>query len=344
MPSADLVLAATRRDADTTAAADGGTHSLYSNPLGRLKVSAMPGSYEDAIGNITANGQTVFTPTDRASNVTVHIKGGVTAGAGGNFVFEGSLDSTNGMDGTWFGLQFGRTNANTIETGTGVLALAVNTGTAYAWEGSVNGYNWFRVRAAAFTSGIYVVRITRGAYATEPVPAIQPHGITGTVATSLTSTTLSAVTPGVAAANLGKAEDAVHASGDTGVGMLAVRNDNAATDLTSATGDYSFAAVDIKGAQFTRERSVAATKTIVASSVASVTVLAANAARRSASIRNSSTATLYLDETGATATSAAATVELAPGGYYELPYPASVNAITGIWSAANGQAVVVERV
>ncbi|HVR65135.1 MAG TPA: hypothetical protein VMT98_00735, partial [Verrucomicrobiae bacterium] len=45
------------------------------------------------------------------------------------------------------------------------------------------------------------------------------------------------VTPGTAAANLGKAEDAPHASGDVGVMMLGIRSDTAATPV-SADGDY----------------------------------------------------------------------------------------------------------
>jgi hypothetical protein len=54
------------------------------------------------------------------------------------------------------------------------------------------------------------------------------------------------VTPGVGATHLGKAEDAVHADGDTGVMALAVRRD-ANTTLVSATGDYSPLQVDASG-------------------------------------------------------------------------------------------------
>lgn len=57
---------------------------------------------------------------------------------------------------------------------------------------------------------------------------------------------VASVTPGVAAANLGKAEDAAHASGDTGVMALAVRNDNAGTTF-GANGDYTPLAVDANG-------------------------------------------------------------------------------------------------
>lgn len=192
MASSDLVLAGTRRDADTTPAADGGTHSLYTNEDGRLKVAAKPGAFPVTTQNITSNGQTVPVSTATASNITIHIKGGGTAGAGGNFTFEGSVDSTNGTDGTWFGIQAVRTNANTIETATGVIALAINTGNAYAWEASVNAYQWVRVRATAFTSGIYVVTVIRGSYATEPIPAAQITGtqpVSGSVTVSGTATT-----------------------------------------------------------------------------------------------------------------------------------------------------------
>lgn len=48
---------------------------------------------------------------------------------------------------------------------------------------------------------------------------------------------VTAVVPGVAATSLGKAEDAAHTSGDTGVAVWAVRND-AGGPLAGTTGDY----------------------------------------------------------------------------------------------------------
>lgn len=69
--------------------------------------------------------------------------------------------------------------------------------------------------------------------------------VTGTVAVSSITTS---VTPGTAALNLGKAEDAGHTTGDVGVMALAVRNDGTTpTTLTSAVLDYSAIAVDLKG-------------------------------------------------------------------------------------------------
>jgi len=63
---------------------------------------------------------------------------------------------------------------------------------------------------------------------------------TGNIATIGTS-----VTPGTAATNLGKAEDAAHASGDVGVMALAVSNE--ANTARAADGDYIPIATDTEG-------------------------------------------------------------------------------------------------
>lgn len=58
------------------------------------------------------------------------------------------------------------------------------------------------------------------------------------------------IVPGTGATNLGKAEDAPHASGDVGAMLLAVRNDNLGTVFTTTNGDYSPIAVDESGQIF----------------------------------------------------------------------------------------------
>lgn len=55
------------------------------------------------------------------------------------------------------------------------------------------------------------------------------------------------VIPGTAAANLGKAEDAAHTSGDVGIMLLGVRNDSNATAFSGTDGDYTPLAVDAQG-------------------------------------------------------------------------------------------------
>lgn len=86
------------------------------------------------------------------------------------------------------------------------------------------------------------------------------------------------------------------------------------------------------------QTSTTAASTTVASSVASVAILVANTARKGATVWNASTATLYLD-LDATATAADYAARLDPGGYYEVPY-GFTGALSGIWSAANGSALV----
>lgn len=61
----------------------------------------------------------------------------------------------------------------------------------------------------------------------------------------LDDVTITTLTPGTAATSLGKAEDAAHASGDTGVMVLAVRQDVAAA--LAANADYIPLIVDASG-------------------------------------------------------------------------------------------------
>jgi hypothetical protein len=173
-----LAILAQRRDADTSAAgADGDYSFLNVDEVGRLKVSTQAASYAAITGNITANGGTVFCSCERFSNLMIHCTGTFSTV---NVTFEGSLNSTNGSDGTWFTVQAIRSNANTIETTTGNLSAAP----AYAWELSVNGLKYFRVRATAWTSGTQAWTMVPGTYATEPIPGAQVSGtqaVSGTV-------------------------------------------------------------------------------------------------------------------------------------------------------------------
>lgn len=329
-----LPIFAVRKDDDGLPEAEGDFAALQMNEEGRLKVATKPAVYPVVTQTVTGNSQNVPVDTSRASNATVHIKGGAVAGAGGNFTFQGSLDSTDGTDGTWFTIQAVRTDANTVATTTGALPLAINTGNSYAWEMSVNAYQWIRVRSTAYTSGQYVVTIVRGTYATEPIPAIQSHGVSGNVAVTMAAS---------ATGSPSKSEDAAHTSGDNGVFILGVRNDNAASAPTSANGDYSQVSVDGNGAVFTRDKP-AQTPTVsrVSSSATSVTLQAANAARRLVTIFNESTSVLYV-KFGAAASLTSYTVQISAGGYYEVP-GSYTGIIDGIWASVNGAAQVTEVV
>lgn len=63
---------------------------------------------------------------------------------------------------------------------------------------------------------------------------------------------ITSVIPGTGATNLGKAEDAAHASGDTGVAILAKRTDTAASSA-GTDGDYATVNQDSNGHLWSRE-------------------------------------------------------------------------------------------
>lgn len=181
------VVLAKRRDSDSTTVADGDLNTLNMDEEGRLKVASKPASYAATVGNVTSATSTVVVNTERFSNLMIHCAGTF---AGANCTFEGSLNSTNGTDGNWFAVQAIRSNANTIETTTGVLGAAP----AYAWELSVNALRYFRIRATAWTSGTQVWTLIPGTYATEPIPGAQVSG-TQPVSGSLTSAGTTTNTP-----------------------------------------------------------------------------------------------------------------------------------------------------
>lgn len=85
-----------------------------------------------------------------------------------------------------------------------------------------------------------------GSVAVTNFPATYPVTDNGGSLTVDGTVAVSSVTPGVNALNLGKAEDARHSSGDTGVFVLGVRNDSGA-GLVNANLDYAPFSIDSNG-------------------------------------------------------------------------------------------------
>lgn len=79
-----------------------------------------------------------------------------------------------------------------------------------------------------------------------------------------------------------------------------------------------------------------ATLATVASSATTVTIFAEANGSNGRTIFNASTAILYL-AFAATASESAYTVQVAAGGYYEVPWNYD-GVISGIWASANGSA------
>lgn len=219
------LMLAIRSDDDLPTANNGDYTILKMDEEGRLKVASKPASYAATVGNVTSATSTVFVNTERFSNLMIHCTGTF---AGVNCTFEGSLNSTNGTDGNWFAVQAIRSNANTIETTTGVLAAAP----AYAWELSVNALKFFRIRATAWTSGTQVWTLIPGTYATEPIPGAQVSGtqpVSGTVTATVTGGTVLPVTPTTLFTNSAATTNATLVKSTAGtLWSIAVSNTNAA--------------------------------------------------------------------------------------------------------------------
>lgn len=223
-----------RHDSESSPVSDDGDfHPLLFNGLGRLKTAGAPALFDPITDNIDAVADTVVADVTQVSNIMAHCFGTFSTI---NCIFEGSLNSTNGTDGNWFTIQAVRTSANTVETTTGNLSAAP----AYGWEFSVNALSWFRVRCTARTSGTQTWVLRLGSYATEPVPAIQTHAVTGSGNFAVTMAANATTTPA-------KAEDAAHATGDTGIPALGVRYETNNLAPTSAANDYGFMQIDDMG-------------------------------------------------------------------------------------------------
>jgi hypothetical protein len=153
-----------------------------------------------------------------------------TCSGGTTVNFEGTEDGTN-----WIAVP-------AIQFSTGTVASSTTTAGVTIWQLPLSGLQLVRSSISAYSAGTVTV--------TAHTSAAPWHKLTTTASVPISSISTS-VTPGNAAANLGKAEDAAHTDGDTGVFALGVRKDNA-TQNTSATGDYGALSIDAYGAIFSR--------------------------------------------------------------------------------------------
>lgn len=201
----------------------------------------------------------VITPELTATgNITTQnlVPGGVaTAGSAVSLTTNGLpsvMIQTTGVYTGALSLQMTVDNVNWVTVG-GVPLINANTGGYLAtitsalqsvFQADVAGAIAVRVTGLAAMTGTATVtlRAVPGA-AMVALDAALPTGANtiGSIASIGTS-----VVPGTAATNLGKAEDAVAASGDTGIFTLGVRRD-ALTVSASASGDYNEIATDKYG-------------------------------------------------------------------------------------------------
>lgn len=334
-----------------TGTADSGTQRVAVASDSSITVNAGTNLNTSALalesgGNLAAINAKMVSGTD-IGDVTINN----TSGAGAVNIQDGGNSIT--VDGTVAATQSGswavagsKTNNNAAPTtdNLGVLPALVNASSPTFTEGnqtllSINTTGNLRTTLNQLAGN--TVSTGNGASGTGVLRVAQVNDGTGVLATVTNVATIgTSVTPGTAAANLGKAEDAAHASGDTGVMSLGVRNDGAATSFSSTDGDYTPLATDAQGRLYVIQKAPTATLSNVASSATSVTLLAANTGRLAAQIYNDSTQVLYV-KFGTTASATSFTVPLASNTYYEVP-GGYTGRIDGIWASAAGNARITE--
>jgi type 1 fimbria pilin len=142
--------------------------------------------------------------------------------------------------------------------------------------------------------------------------------------------------------------DATINVGDIEIGAVEIKNGTDDTRLTvrASTSDATkngIVVINPDGSNIGASGTTSATTgtiSSVAGSTSTGVLLALNTSRKGALFFNDSTAILYL-ALAATASSTAYSVQIAGGAFYELS-PLYTGVISGIWSAANGNARITE--
>lgn len=206
----------------------GGAYIPVEIPLG---ATVSPYPRQSSSSTITTGTGTVVLNLSNAN-------GGIILIRGTYFNLAATLEASWDSGTTYYAVQGVRLDSNTVESTTGTISS-----TSRGWKIYAPGATQLRIRATALMSGTVGVDIVACYFGTEVAPGVGSHAVT------LTSTTLTSVTPGTAATNLGKAIDSVVGATDTGVAALMQRVDAPGT-LTPASGDYAVPRLDSLGRQW----------------------------------------------------------------------------------------------
>jgi hypothetical protein len=249
------------------------------------------------------------------------LSGMATAAVQVTGTYTGALSAQVTVDGTnWITLG----GTPFLNVNTGVFSATIASAAVGVFQLDVAGFNQFRITGLAAMTGTATVSIqlTNGA-GMVALDASIPTGanVIGalTANQSVNASQINGVTP-------------LMGNGVTGTGSLRV---TLASDTTTNTNAFLT----------NQQTSTVGTISSVAAAVASTTILASNVNRRGATVYNdSASATLYLSLSATAASVTVYTLQIPPGGFYELPNTRLYTGqLTGIWSAAVGNARVTEN-
>lgn len=260
-----------------------------------------------------------------------------------------------------FSASFAESTFNTsasVSSATTIVTKANTVGYYSAWV-QIEGIGTSTVVCEVNNSGTWVPVTVENVGSSGPLTSITTNGIyrvptgalgfrvrvsvydgSATVACNLWMRAFPVSTPvgGVPVTNAGTFAVQAAQSGVWTVGISAAQTIGVTGTFWQGTQPVSLAATVT-----TKEtRSATGTHTNVAGNASSVTILASNANRLGGSVFNDSTAILYLDTSGGTASTTNYTVQLGQNAYFEIPANYT-GLITGIWASATGNARVLEH-
>lgn len=213
-----------------------------------LPTGAATAAKQPALGTAGSASADVITVQGIASGTNLNVN---IAAAGTSFTVQdggGSITvDNNGTFATQASIAAGATNiakaedAASADADVGVPAMAVRKGTPANTSGTDGDYEMLQMSAGRlWTSATIDAALPAGTNAIGKLAANSGVDIGDVDVTS--------VVPGTTATSLGKAEDAGHSSGDTGVMALGVRVDSPDTALAGTALDYSPLATSSTGA------------------------------------------------------------------------------------------------
>lgn len=227
------------------------TYRDFQNGVDRKLVDNGDGTYSEQVaatvpaptdavqsGNITTQNLVPAGAATAGSAIEISTVGRSTLGIQVSGTYTGALSlQLCLLDGTW--VTVGGTSIVSEATGAGSANIAsASTG---IWQADVSGSLKARVTALAAVTGTAIVNLR--ATTADGVVSLGSPIPSG----SNTIGTVNLGTGGTGATSLGKAEDAVHTTGDTGVEILGVRIPTTPAAQTSAAGDYGALAIDQEG-------------------------------------------------------------------------------------------------
>lgn len=185
---------------------------------------------------LAGDGDNTVLQVDSNGYLKVNIKAG--AGSGGTAMVDDAAFTPATTSITPAGFMFDDVSPDTVNEGDGGIGrMSANRNIYVTIRDAAGNERGLNIDASGNLTANIAGTVTVGSHAVTNA---------GTFATQPTS-----VVPGTGATNLGKAEDAAHASGDTGVAVFAKRTDTAASSSTT-DGDYSTINTDSAGRLWTR--------------------------------------------------------------------------------------------